>query len=551
MVRLLFTPTGEMADRLATTTKEVARSARSAALGLQRLCDGELRGMFDGPTSSDLDVDSPAVVLDLSAVYHSAALGILMTCAAAWQRAVIADRHAAADRAGHAGAEGHQRRRRGVEGHRRPRHRRVAAGRLQALARVRGAEPDRPAPTLRPVGAGDSGTRERALAEGLLHDAQTRVVYSQYEDELPRTRELLGLTSTEARIVGELDPGIALWKVGRRSFLVQHRLSPLEVELVDTDARMLDAGGGRRAAERVGRGPVEVHLVGRSARSTLAGLATWSLGIVAGVAFGDGAPDGRPRQPSWRSLPGSPSTSTTHARPGRGGAVDAAGTVRASQERRRSWSPSLPGSLSRPFGLRDDRRRARSGAQLGRRPRPPRASRARANGGRLVLGRHRGTLLAAEARQSVIVVAPTQTGKTTGLAVPAILEWDGPVLATSVKTDLVRDTIARRRAGGRRAVFDPTAVTGSPGHSGRLWPVATTGRGRARRPSDSCSVAQARARDERRRLLDGAAARFLAPLLFAAAREDAHDGRRRALGRRRRSRDAARDPRGAPFDDDP
>lgn len=69
--------------------------------------------------------------------------------------------------------------------------------------------------------------------------------------------------------------------------------------------------------------------------------------------------------------------------------------------------------------------------------------------GRVTLGRHRNRLLAAEARQSVIVVAPTQTGKTTGLAVPALLEWNGPILATSVKNDLLRDTLAcRARLGG-------------------------------------------------------------------------------------------------------
>jgi hypothetical protein len=88
--------------------------------------------------------------------------------------------------------------------------------------------------------AGASGSREVALAEGLLHDTQTRVVYSQYEDEIPRVREALGLSSVEAEVLTELDPGVALWKVGRRSFLVQHRFGPDEARLIDTDARMLD-----------------------------------------------------------------------------------------------------------------------------------------------------------------------------------------------------------------------------------------------------------------------------------------------------------------------
>ena len=66
--------------------------------------------------------------------------------------------------------------------------------------------------------------------------------------------------------------------------------------------------------------------------------------------------------------------------------------------------------------------------------------------GRLTLGLVDGRLVAAEPRQSVIVVGPVQTGKTTGFAVPAILEWQGPVVATSVKTDLLRETIAARSA---------------------------------------------------------------------------------------------------------
>src|SRR4051812_45782306 len=88
--------------------------------------------------------------------------------------------------------------------------------------------------------AGEAGSREVALAEGLLHDAQTRVVYRLVEDEVPRTREILGLTSLEAELLPELEPGVALWKVGTRSFLVQHRISDIEAELVDTDGRMRD-----------------------------------------------------------------------------------------------------------------------------------------------------------------------------------------------------------------------------------------------------------------------------------------------------------------------
>ncbi len=52
----------------ATDASELAASCRSVALALQRLCEGDLRGMFDGPTSESIDLDAPLVVLDLSAV---------------------------------------------------------------------------------------------------------------------------------------------------------------------------------------------------------------------------------------------------------------------------------------------------------------------------------------------------------------------------------------------------------------------------------------------------------------------------------------------------
>lgn len=141
--------------------------------------------------------------------------------------------------------------------------------------------------------------------------------------------------------------------------------------------------------------------------------------------------------------------------------------------------------------------------------------------GRVTLGRHRRCLLAAEARQSVIVVAPTQTGKTTGLAVPALLEWTGPILATSVKNDLLRDTLARRAELGDVKVFDPTDTTGL---SRASWtPLAACGDWQgARRTADRLAKA---AQFSSRTLQDAdfwshAGARFLAPLLLAAAVSD-------------------------------
>ena len=87
---------------------------------------------------------------------------------------------------------------------------------------------------------GTAGSEQVNLAEGLLADSETRVVYAQSPGEVARTGELLGLTDTEAELVTQLRRGTALWKVGRRSFLVEHRLAAEELWLTDTDQAMFD-----------------------------------------------------------------------------------------------------------------------------------------------------------------------------------------------------------------------------------------------------------------------------------------------------------------------
>jgi len=83
-----------------------------------------------------------------------------------------------------------------------------------------------------------------------------------------------------------------------------------------------------------------------------------------------------------------------------------------------------------------------------------------ARAGRLALGRCRGRLLYAEQRHALVAFGPPQSGKSAGLAVPALLEWDGPAVASSIKTDLLACTETRRRALGRVYVFDPFALSG-------------------------------------------------------------------------------------------
>lgn len=143
--------------------------------------------------------------------------------------------------------------------------------------------------------------------------------------------------------------------------------------------------------------------------------------------------------------------------------------------------------------------------------------------GRLTLGRFGRSLVAAEERHSVLVAGPTQSGKTAGLVIPAILEWQGPVVATSVKSDLVDTTIARRREIGSVFVFDPTEATShqrvsaSPLRSCGSWQQARQVAHwltQASRPGSGAGLQEAN-------FWYGQAEKLIAPMLYSARRQGA------------------------------
>jgi type IV secretory pathway VirB4 component len=234
VVEALLDPGPDMAAAIRTTPESMAGSCREAALELRRLCDGALAGMFDGPTTAGVDFTAPLVVVDLSAVYHSPALPVVRTCVAAWlQTALAAD-------------DGVRRMVVMDESWRMFSHLAIAAWMQQSfkLSRASGTMNVLVMHRLSDLGAaGAAGSHQVRLAEGLLADTETRVIYGQPASEVDDARGLLGLSDTEAKLLPHLPRGQGLWKVGNRSFLVERRLSRTEVALVDTDARMRTAAG--------------------------------------------------------------------------------------------------------------------------------------------------------------------------------------------------------------------------------------------------------------------------------------------------------------------
>ena len=234
VVEALLSPSAQAAASLHTGLRELLEDGRDVALELRRLVHGDLRGMFDGPTTPGLDLSAPLVILDLSALYTSTALGVLMACATAWLQAALArtavgsgpsaqvflvvdEAWAILSNLGVA---------RWLQSSWKL-SRAFGVSNVAVLHRVS---------DLHSVGASDS--EQVALAQGLLADSETRVIYAQSPGELSIASDLLSLSTTEAELLPQLRRGVALWKVGQGSFLVQHRLSATERMIVNTDTAM-------------------------------------------------------------------------------------------------------------------------------------------------------------------------------------------------------------------------------------------------------------------------------------------------------------------------
>jgi len=280
------------------------------------------------------------------------------------------------------------------------------------------------------------------------------------------------------------------------------------------------------------------------------GMAVWLWGAVAGTVFGRGPADIGAGQvpsvllalPAHLADPAAAWPASARARlPGPLGFYAALGLLgiaaglsagvvarlcRGGGARRRRDGARWAGSGDLRT-LRASRRTAHLGARLAGylthrrnrgRTRGPSHSLTPGGPGRLTLGRHRGRLLHAEERHALVAFGPPQSGKSAGLAVPALLEWNGPAVASSIKTDLLAATLARRQTLGRVFIFDPFALAAMPSHT---WSPLRAARSWDGALEVAWRLAAAGELDQRG--VEGgdfwaiAAEQRLAPLLFTAA----------------------------------
>lgn len=229
VLQALAGPDASSARADGVRVEDRSADGRDVAHGLRRLVLGDLAGLFDGPSTERLDSCAPMVVLDLSRLGSDEdALALSMTCASAWlegallasatKRWVIYDeawrvlRHVALVR------------------------------RMQSqwkLSRAHGIANLMVLHRLTDLDAiGQHGSEARSLAQGLLADCSTRIIYRQESDQLTGTGTALGLTRPERDVLPVLPRGTGLWKMPNRTHVVHHVLHPAEVGAVDTDAAM-------------------------------------------------------------------------------------------------------------------------------------------------------------------------------------------------------------------------------------------------------------------------------------------------------------------------
>ena len=263
---------------------------------------GSVRGAAARACSTDRprprcasDLDAKLLVLDLHAVRDSPAVGILMACATAWISALLAR---TAERPGrerlinvadeswkivqHTGlGEWFQSNFKLA--------RQFGVMNLVVLHKLADLQ-----------AAGDAGSRAARIAEGLVADASTRIVYHQDESQVPLTRSLLGLSRSEAELISMLSAGQALWRVGARSFVVQHYRSRIESQMTNTDTGM------KATATEVARGDEPRPGDARDLRRRDAGsdrwrgrrwrAAVWLWGGLAGRCSAAAGPGSQPGQ---------------------------------------------------------------------------------------------------------------------------------------------------------------------------------------------------------------------------------------------------------------
>jgi hypothetical protein len=235
---LLRDPLPEMAEDLRVPgqdTGELREMIRPACDALGNMVQGSLSGLFDGPTSVQLDFNAPIQTVDLSRIDGRGDETVAMTlaCVSSWGQAAIDEpggplRLVVRDELWRAMRVPAMIRK--VDSDLRLSR---AQGTIQVLSTHRLADFE---------AVGPEGSQEVTIARNLISSCDVRICLRQDTAPLAMTKDAIGLTDTECAHIASWSGeqiGRAIWKIGRTaSHVVQTVLTPAERALYWTNERM-------------------------------------------------------------------------------------------------------------------------------------------------------------------------------------------------------------------------------------------------------------------------------------------------------------------------
>ena len=209
---------------------EMRRAADRLQLALETLETGELAGMFDGPSTEQMDGSLPAVAIDTSAVRYASPVAsrIVSACCGAWMEAMISEddgQRIVVYEEGWDSISNDADLERMMKGWKLARH--YGVFNILILHKVTDLDT-----------AGGQGSRQAAMAQSLLADADIKVIYRQDRAAMRATNDKLELSPEEQTLLINMNKGRGLWRVKNSTFEVDNILTEAEKPILDTDQRM-------------------------------------------------------------------------------------------------------------------------------------------------------------------------------------------------------------------------------------------------------------------------------------------------------------------------
>ena len=238
LVELLRNPHDHIINQLQRDRLTILEETADVQHAISSLLERQFRGMFDGESSVDIDPNGPGVVIDISTVQDDArALPLVMVAAITWLRELLT---AASGKKLQVLDEAW----RMLEYEAAARYLQSSwkLGRQKGLANI--AAFHRPSNL---ASQANDGTATSKIAHSLIADSAIIMSFQQSADDLfpsganqTAYAELLGWNTTQADTITGLGRGQSLWRIGKRSVLLNHKLATEGIEpwLCDTNAAM-------------------------------------------------------------------------------------------------------------------------------------------------------------------------------------------------------------------------------------------------------------------------------------------------------------------------